>query len=95
VYHCRHFGANLPNDGNIAWLPYRCSLSRTHRWGGGSSPHTPQQVFQYRRSPSVEVTGRNPATGAAIKFAASTVPKFTAGATFKAAVAGKKAAKKK
>ena len=40
-------------------------------------------------------TGRNPATGAALKIAASTSPKFTAGATFKAAVAGKKAAKKK
>ncbi len=38
--------------------------------------------------------GRNPATGAAIKIAASTVPRFTAGATFKAAVAGKKAKKK-
>ena len=40
-------------------------------------------------------TGRNPATGAAIKIAASTAPRFTAGATFKTAVAGKKAAKKK
>ena len=40
-------------------------------------------------------TGRNPSTGAAIKIAASTSPKFSAGATFKAAVAGKKAAKKK
>lgn len=40
-------------------------------------------------------TGRNPATGAPLKIAASTVPKFTAGATFKTAVAGKKAAKKK
>ena len=40
-------------------------------------------------------TGKNPQTGAAIKIAAKTVPKFTAGATFKAAVAGKKAAKKK
>lgn len=39
-------------------------------------------------------TGRNPATGAALKIAASTSPKFTAGATFKAAVAGKKAKKK-
>ncbi|MEW6292851.1 MAG: HU family DNA-binding protein [Pseudomonadota bacterium] len=39
-------------------------------------------------------TGRNPATGAALKIAASTAPKFTAGATFKAAVAGKKAKKK-
>ena len=40
-------------------------------------------------------TGKNPKTGAAIKIAATTVPKFSAGATFKAAVAGKKAAKKK
>jgi len=39
--------------------------------------------------------GRNPATGKAIKIAASTVPKFSAGVGFKAAVAGKKAAKKK
>jgi DNA-binding protein HU-beta len=39
-------------------------------------------------------TGRNPATGAALKIAASTSPKFTAGATFKAAVAGKNAKKK-
>ena len=40
-------------------------------------------------------TGRNPATGAALKIAASTSPKFSAGATFKTAVSGKKAAKKK
>ena len=42
-------------------------------------------------------TGKNPATGAAIKIAATTVAKFTVGAGFKAAVAGKKkaAAKKK
>ncbi len=39
--------------------------------------------------------GRNPATGAAMKIAASTVPKFKAGAGFKAAVSGKKAAAKK
>lgn len=39
--------------------------------------------------------GRNPQTGKEIKIAATTVPRFTAGATFKAAVAGKKAAKKK
>jgi len=31
-------------------------------------------------------TGRNPQTGAAIKIAASKVPKFSAGATLKAAV---------
>lgn len=40
-------------------------------------------------------TGRNPQTGATLKIAASTVPRFTAGAKFKAAVAGKKAGKKK
>ena len=39
-------------------------------------------------------TGRNPATGATIKIAASTSPKFSAGASFKAAVAGKKGNKK-
>ena len=38
--------------------------------------------------------GRNPQTGKELKIAATTVPRFTAGATFKAAVAGKKAAKK-
>ena len=40
-------------------------------------------------------TGKNPQTGAAIKIAATTVPKFSAGTGFKAAVAGKKGAKKK
>lgn len=40
-------------------------------------------------------TGKNPKTGEPLKIAATTVPKFSAGATFKAAVAGKKAAKKK
>ena len=40
-------------------------------------------------------TGRNPQTGKELKIAATTVPKFKAGANFKAAVAGKKAAKKK
>lgn len=39
--------------------------------------------------------GRNPQTGKEIKIAAATVPKFKAGAAFKSAVAGKKAAKKK
>jgi DNA-binding protein HU-beta len=39
-------------------------------------------------------TGKNPKTGATIKIAATTVPKFSAGAAFKAAVAGKKAKKK-
>jgi len=35
-------------------------------------------------------TGRNPQTGKELKIAATTVPKFKAGAGFKAAVAGKK-----
>ncbi|MHB1084643.1 MAG: HU family DNA-binding protein [Thiobacillus sp.] len=39
--------------------------------------------------------GRNPQTGKELKIAATTVPRFTAGAGFKAAVAGKKAAAKK
>lgn len=34
--------------------------------------------------------GKNPKTGAELKIAATTVPKFTAGATFKAAVSKKK-----
>jgi DNA-binding protein HU-beta len=34
--------------------------------------------------------GKNPATGEALKIAATTLPKFTAGANFKAAVAPKK-----
>ncbi|MCI5896594.1 MAG: HU family DNA-binding protein [Candidatus Aphodousia sp.] len=34
--------------------------------------------------------GRNPTTGETIKIAATTLPKFTAGAAFKAAVAKKK-----
>jgi DNA-binding protein HU-beta len=37
--------------------------------------------------------GRNPQTGATIKIPATTVPKFSAGAGFKLAVAGKKAKK--
>ncbi|KLN58346.1 HU family DNA-binding protein [Variovorax paradoxus] len=39
-------------------------------------------------------TGKNPATGAALKIPASTVPKFVAGAKFKAVV-DPKAAKRK
>ena len=35
-------------------------------------------------------TGKNPKTGAEIKIEATTVPKFSAGAAFKAAVAKKK-----
>jgi DNA-binding protein HU-beta len=40
-------------------------------------------------------TGKNPKTGATIKIAATTVPKFSAGAGFKEAVSGKKKAAKK
>lgn len=39
--------------------------------------------------------GKNPKTGEKIKIAATTVPKFSAGATFKATVATAKSAKKK
>ncbi len=35
-------------------------------------------------------TGKNPRTGEALKIAATTVPKFTPGAAFKASVAKKK-----
>jgi DNA-binding protein HU-beta len=49
----------------------------------------------FKSSKRAARTGRNPATGKEIKIAATTVARFTAGAAFKAAVAGKKAAKKK
>lgn len=39
-------------------------------------------------------TGKNPATGAALKIPATTVPKFVAGAKFKAAVDPKAAQRK-
>ena len=49
----------------------------------------------FKSSKRAARTGRNPQTGKEMKIAATTVPRFTAGAGFKAAVAGKKAAKKK
>ena len=49
----------------------------------------------FKSSKRAARTGRNPQTGAELKIAATTVPRFTAGAGFKAAVAGKKAAAKK
>ena len=49
----------------------------------------------FKSSKRAARTGRNPQTGATLKIAASTVPRFTAGAGFKAAVAGKKKAAKK
>lgn len=48
----------------------------------------------FKSSKRAARVGRNPQTGAALKIAASTVPRFTAGAGFKAAVAGKKAKKR-
>ena len=49
----------------------------------------------FKSSKRAARTGRNPQTGKELKIAATTVPRFTAGAGFKAAVAGKKVAKKK
>lgn len=44
----------------------------------------------FKSSKRAARTGKNPQTGATIKIPATTVPKFTSGAAFKAAVAGKK-----
>ena len=54
----------------------------------------------FKSANRVARTGKNPKTGATLKIPATTVPKFTAGTAFKAAVAPKKpvakaAAKKK
>lgn len=49
----------------------------------------------FKSSKRAARVGRNPQTGKEIKIAATTVPRFTAGAGFKAAVAGKKVAKRK
>jgi DNA-binding protein HU-beta len=48
----------------------------------------------FKSSKRAARTGRNPQTGKELKIAATTVARFTAGAGFKAAVSGKKAAKK-
>lgn len=48
----------------------------------------------FKSSKRAARTGRNPQTGKELKIAATTVPRFSAGATFKAAVSGKKAKKK-
>lgn len=48
----------------------------------------------FKSSKRAARTGRNPQTGKEIKIAATTVPRFTPGAGFKAAVAGKKTKKK-
>jgi DNA-binding protein HU-beta len=47
----------------------------------------------FKSSKRAARTGKNPRTGETLKIAATTVPKFSAGAGFKAAVAGKKAKK--
>lgn len=49
----------------------------------------------FKRALRAAREGRNPATGATLKIAAAKLPKFAAGATLKAAVAGKKAAPSK
>jgi len=48
----------------------------------------------FKSSKRAARVGKNPKTGEALKIAATTVPKFTAGAGFKLAVSGKKAVKK-
>lgn len=48
----------------------------------------------FKSSKRAARTGKNPKTGEPLKIAATTVPKFSAGAGFKAAVSGKKAKKK-
>lgn len=45
----------------------------------------------FKASKRAARVGRNPQTGKELKIAATTVPRFTAGAGFKAAVSGKKA----
>jgi len=47
----------------------------------------------FKSSKRAARAGKNPRTGEALKIAATTVPKFSAGAGFKTAVAGKKAKK--
>lgn len=49
----------------------------------------------FKRALRAAREGRNPATGATLKIAAAKLPKFAAGATLKAAVAGEKSAPKK
>ena len=46
----------------------------------------------FKSAPRAARTGKNPKTGATLKIPATTVPKFTAGTAFKAAVSPKKPA---
>ena len=48
----------------------------------------------FKASPRAAREGKNPKTGEKIKIAATTVPKFSAGATFKATVAAATSKKK-
>ncbi len=48
----------------------------------------------FKSSARAARTGKNPRTGETLKIAATTVPKFTAGATFKLTVAKSKGKKK-
>ena len=48
----------------------------------------------FKASPRAAREGKNPKTGEKIKIAATTVPKFSAGASFKTAVAAPKKGKK-
>ena len=49
----------------------------------------------FKAANRAERIGKNPKTGAPLRIAATTVPRFTAGTAFKAAVAPRKPAKKK
>jgi len=49
----------------------------------------------FKSSKRAARAGKNPKTGAPLKIPATTVPKFSAGTSFKTAVSGKKSAKKK
>jgi DNA-binding protein HU-beta len=49
----------------------------------------------FKTSKRLARTGRNPQTGKEIKIAATTVPRFTPGATFKSVVATKNGTRKK
>ena len=49
----------------------------------------------FKASPRAAREGKNPKTGEKLKIAATIVPKFSAGASFKAAVAASKNKKKK
>ncbi len=49
----------------------------------------------FKASPRAAREGKNPKTGEKIKIAATTVPKFSAGATFKTTVAAAAKSKKK